>query len=177
MSDSQPNLVLIDGRRGQPANALLVIDINTIPSVGEPEFPGDEAMERRIRAFVRWNAAVMVHRAQRPGVGVGGHISTFASSAALYEVGFKHFFKGNAIKTARLGNDARIGGVQAALVGQDHQRIAFDQVGDQGAKRIVVPEADFIGDHSVIFVDDRNDAEGKERHDGRFCIQVALPVS
>ena len=68
--------------------------INTIPSAREPQFPGDEAMERRIRAFIRWNAAVMVHRAQRPGVGVGGHISTFASSASLYEVGFNHFFKG-----------------------------------------------------------------------------------
>ena len=68
--------------------------INTIPSAREPQFPGDEAMERRIRAYIRWNAAVMVHRAQRPGVGVGGHISTFASSASLYEVGFNHFFKG-----------------------------------------------------------------------------------
>lgn len=68
--------------------------INTIPSSREPEFPGDELLERRIRAIVRWNAAIMVHRAQRPGVGVGGHISTFASSASLYEVGFNHFFRG-----------------------------------------------------------------------------------
>ena len=68
--------------------------INTIPTSREPEFPGDEALERRIRAIVRWNAAIMVHRAQRPGVGVGGHISTFASSASLYEVGFNHFFRG-----------------------------------------------------------------------------------
>jgi len=68
--------------------------INTIPSSREPEFPGDEALERRIRAIVRWNAAIMVHRAQRPGIGVGGHISTFASSASLYEVGFNHFFRG-----------------------------------------------------------------------------------
>ena len=68
--------------------------INTIPSHREPEFPGDEALERRIRAIVRWNAAIMVHRAQRPGIGVGGHISTFASSASLYEVGFNHFFRG-----------------------------------------------------------------------------------
>jgi pyruvate dehydrogenase E1 component len=68
--------------------------INTIPSNREPEFPGDEALERRIRAIVRWNAAIMVHRAQRPGIGVGGHISTFASSASLYEVGFNHFFRG-----------------------------------------------------------------------------------
>jgi pyruvate dehydrogenase E1 component len=68
--------------------------INTIPPALEPTFPGDEFLERRIRAYIRWNAAVMVHRAQRPGVGVGGHISTYASSASLYEVGFNHFFRG-----------------------------------------------------------------------------------
>jgi pyruvate dehydrogenase E1 component len=68
--------------------------INSIPSDSEPEFPGDEAIERRIRQYNRWNAAMLVHRAQRPGVGVGGHISTYASSASLYEVGFNHFFRG-----------------------------------------------------------------------------------
>ena len=55
--------------------------INTIPPEREPWFPGDEDVERRIRAYIRWNAAIMVHRAQRPGIGVGGHISTYASSA------------------------------------------------------------------------------------------------
>ena len=68
--------------------------VNTIPTENEPWFPGDEEIERRYRAYIRWNAAIMVHRAQRPGVGVGGHISTYASSAALYEVGFNHFFRG-----------------------------------------------------------------------------------
>ena len=68
--------------------------LNTIPSESEPWFPGDEHVERRIRAYIRWNAAIMVHRAQRPGIGVGGHISTYASSASLYEVGFNHFFRG-----------------------------------------------------------------------------------
>lgn len=68
--------------------------INTIAPENEPEFPGDEEVERRYRAWIRWNAAMTVHRAQRPGIGVGGHISTYASSAALYEVGFNHFFKG-----------------------------------------------------------------------------------
>ena len=68
--------------------------INTIPPEAEPWFPGDEQVEKRIRAYARWNAAIMVHRAQRPGVEVGGHISTYASSAALYEVGFNHFFRG-----------------------------------------------------------------------------------
>jgi len=67
--------------------------INTISPELEPAFPGDEHIERRIRAFIRWNAAIMVHRAQR--FGVGGHISTFASSASLYEVGFNHFFRGH----------------------------------------------------------------------------------
>ena len=56
--------------------------INTIPPEREPWFPGDEWVERRIRSYIRWNAAIMVHRAQRPGVGVGGHISTYASSAS-----------------------------------------------------------------------------------------------
>ncbi|GAA0736374.1 pyruvate dehydrogenase (acetyl-transferring), homodimeric type [Dactylosporangium roseum] len=68
--------------------------INTIPPEREPWFPGDEHVERRIRAYIRWNAAMLVQRAQRPDVGVGGHISTFASAASLYEVGFNHFFRG-----------------------------------------------------------------------------------
>ncbi|MDY0912477.1 pyruvate dehydrogenase (acetyl-transferring), homodimeric type [Rathayibacter festucae] len=68
--------------------------INTIAAENEPEFPGDEDVERRYRAWIRWNAAILVHRAQRPGIGVGGHISTYASSASLYEVGFNHFFRG-----------------------------------------------------------------------------------
>src|SRR4029078_12307798 len=69
--------------------------INTIPPEREPWFPGDEYVERRIRAYIRWNAAIMVSRANRPGgAGVGGHIATYASAASLYEVGFNHFFRG-----------------------------------------------------------------------------------
>lgn len=68
--------------------------INTIAPQDEPAYPGDEIMEARIRSYIRWNAAIMVHRAQRPGLSVGGHISTYASAATLYEVGFNHFFKG-----------------------------------------------------------------------------------
>jgi pyruvate dehydrogenase E1 component len=68
--------------------------INTIPPEGEPWFPGDEHVERRIRAYIRWNAAVMVTRANRPGLGVGGHIATYQSAASLYEVGYNHFFRG-----------------------------------------------------------------------------------
>ncbi|WP_413810011.1 pyruvate dehydrogenase (acetyl-transferring), homodimeric type [Streptomyces sp. OE57] len=66
--------------------------LNTIPTAAEPAFPGDEAMERRITAWNRWNAAAMVTRGSRDGL--GGHIATFASAAWLYETGFQHFFRG-----------------------------------------------------------------------------------
>jgi len=69
--------------------------INTIAPENEPGFPGDEEIERRYRAWIRWNAAITVHRAQRPGIGVGGHISTYAGAASLYEVGHNHFFRGH----------------------------------------------------------------------------------
>jgi pyruvate dehydrogenase E1 component len=68
--------------------------INTIPPDQEPWFPGDEYIERRIRAYIRWNAAVMVVRANHKAEGIGGHLATYASSASLYEVGFNHFFRG-----------------------------------------------------------------------------------
>jgi pyruvate dehydrogenase E1 component len=68
--------------------------INTIPRESEPWFPGDEHLERRIRAYVRWNAAMMVVKANKAADGIGGHLSTFASSASLYEIGFNHFFRG-----------------------------------------------------------------------------------
>src|SRR5664280_1178835 len=68
--------------------------VNTIPTDEEPDFPGDEYLERRIRAFIRWNAAAMVVRANMRSESIGGHLSTYASSASLYEVGFNHFFRG-----------------------------------------------------------------------------------
>ena len=68
--------------------------INTIPPEAEPWFPGDEHVERRIRAYIRWNAAIMVSKANRKGLEVGGHIATYQSAASLYEVGFNHFFRG-----------------------------------------------------------------------------------
>ena len=68
--------------------------LNTIASENEAAFPGDEDLERQYRSWIRWNAAVMVHRAQAPGIGVGGHIGSYASSASLYEVGHNHFFRG-----------------------------------------------------------------------------------
>ncbi len=67
--------------------------INTIAPEREPDFPGDEDIERRIRHHIRWNAAVMVHRTNVER-GTGGHIGSYASAASLYEVGFNHFFRG-----------------------------------------------------------------------------------
>ncbi len=67
--------------------------VNTIPPDKQPQYPGDLAMEQRIRRIVRWNAAVMVHRANHHFAGIGGHLSSYASAAMLYEVGFNHFFR------------------------------------------------------------------------------------
>src|SRR5262245_65432577 len=80
--------------------------INTIPPEREPWFPGDEHVERRIRAYIRWNAAIMVSRANRPEFNVGGHIATYASSASLYEVGFNHFFRGKDHLSSSPGSDS-----------------------------------------------------------------------
>lgn len=68
--------------------------LNTIPANEEPDYPGDLALEKRIRALIRWNAMAMVVRANKMSDGIGGHISTYASAATLYEVGFHHFFRG-----------------------------------------------------------------------------------
>ena len=68
--------------------------INTISPEQEPEFPGDELMEHRIRRLVRWNAVAMVLRGNNQAPGIGGHLATYASAATLYEVGFNHFFRG-----------------------------------------------------------------------------------
>jgi len=68
--------------------------LNTIPPESEPPYPGDRDIERRIKSYIRWNAMAMVVNANRVHGGLGGHISTFASSATLYEVAFNHFFRG-----------------------------------------------------------------------------------
>ena len=68
--------------------------INTIPKDLQPPFPGGREIERRIKSLIRWNAMAMVVRANKEESGIGGHISTYASAATLYEVGFNHFFRG-----------------------------------------------------------------------------------
>ena len=68
--------------------------VNSIPPERQPAYPGDEALEGKIRSIIRWNAMAMVVAANREADGIGGHISTYASAVTLYEVGFNHFFRG-----------------------------------------------------------------------------------
>ena len=68
--------------------------VNTIPVDKQPPYPGDRELERKIKSIIRWNAMAMVVRANRVSPGIGGHISTFASAATLYEVAYNHFFHG-----------------------------------------------------------------------------------
>src|SRR5881409_1553265 len=69
--------------------------VNTIPAEEEVPYPGDRALERRIKSLTRWNAMAMVVRANKYDPNIGGHISTYASLATLSEVGFNHFFRGS----------------------------------------------------------------------------------
>ena len=85
-------------RRGEHAGVQLPFTantpyINTIPPEEDPAYPGDRDLEQRLKSLIRWNALAMVVRANREADGIGGHISTFASAATLYEVGFNHFFR------------------------------------------------------------------------------------
>ena len=84
-------------RRAQESGVDLPVQlntpyVNTIPADEEVAYPGDRALERRIKSLIRWNAMAMVHRQNKKDPGIGGHISTFSSVATLFEVGFNHFF-------------------------------------------------------------------------------------
>ncbi|HEY0962182.1 MAG TPA: pyruvate dehydrogenase (acetyl-transferring), homodimeric type [Pseudomonadales bacterium] len=90
------NLINKAAETGQqlPIDSLTTPYRNTIPVSQEAQLPGDLYMERKLRGIVRWNALAMVMRAGKLGYDLGGHISTFSSSATLYDVGFNHFFRG-----------------------------------------------------------------------------------
>ncbi len=87
--------LLEDARRHgvAPPGTLTTPYVNTVPPDEEPPYPGEVDLERRIEAYVRWNALAMVVRANKEHSGVGGHIATYASAALLYEVGFHHFWR------------------------------------------------------------------------------------
>jgi len=78
----------------EPPRVVSTPYVNTIAPDQQAPFPGDLEMERRIKSYVRWNAMAMVVNANRKHNGLGGHISTYASAATLYEVAFNHFFRG-----------------------------------------------------------------------------------
>ncbi len=80
--------------KGISISALNTSYTNTLPTSAQPAYPGDLELEKRIRSIIRWNAMAMVVRANKKEDGIGGHISSFASSATLYEVAFQHFFRG-----------------------------------------------------------------------------------
>jgi pyruvate dehydrogenase E1 component len=82
------------GRRVPFASCATTPYVNTIPVELQPDYPGDRELERQIKSIIRWNAMAMVVRANRESPGIGGHISTFASAATLYEVAFNHFLRG-----------------------------------------------------------------------------------
>ncbi len=79
----------VGGRGGQ----ILTDYINSIATSDEPAYPGDKELERRIRSIIRWNAVMIVLRASKKGLDLGGHMSSFASSATIYDVAFNHFFR------------------------------------------------------------------------------------
>ncbi|HWP60101.1 MAG TPA: pyruvate dehydrogenase (acetyl-transferring), homodimeric type [Candidatus Acidoferrales bacterium] len=98
-SDQAPFLLgkLLESLRESGINTPATVNtpyVNTIPVEEEPPYPGNREIERRIKSYIRWNAMAMVVKANRIHHGIGGHISTFASCATLYEVGFNHFFRG-----------------------------------------------------------------------------------
>lgn len=95
-------LLRISNKKLAQINTVNTDFVNTISVDDEPKFPGDLEIEKKIENAIRWNAAIMVHRANRPGVEVGGHISTYAGVATMYEVGFNHFWKG---KNDKSGGD------------------------------------------------------------------------
>ncbi len=78
----------------EPPFTITTPYVNTIPAERQPAFPGNREIERRIKSIIRWNAMAMVSRANSEHDGIGGHISTYASAATLYEVAFNHFFRG-----------------------------------------------------------------------------------
>jgi len=87
-------LARIRERQRAPVASLNTPYLNTIPREQEPSYPGDRRIERQVKSYVRWNAMAMVVKANRFQPGIGGHISTYASAANLYEVALNHFLRG-----------------------------------------------------------------------------------
>ncbi len=109
------------------------------PPRHEPPYPGDRELERRIKSIIRWNAMAMVVRANKRSPGIGGHISTFASAATLYEVAFNHFLHGKqgtpAAGPGLLPGPRRAGDLRPGVSAGPAQRAAVDQFPPRAAAR------------------------------------------
>ena len=146
--------------------------INTISADEQALMPGSPDLERRIKSLVRWNAAAMVVRANKAEEGIGGHISTFASAATLYEVGFNHFFRGRT-KASRprrrrhlLPGPRRARHLRARLPRRAHRRVAPRELPprDEGRRRPVVVSAS-VADARLLGIPDRVDGPRADHGD------------
>ncbi len=129
--------------------------VNTIPAAQEPPYPGDRELERRIKSYVRWNAMAMVVKANRIHEGLGGHISTFASCATLYEVGLNHFFRGPAAAASGSPASRDISGQK--LRGSGTTRLGAD--GSRPADLVYFQGHASPGNYARAYVERRIDAK------------------
>ena len=143
--------------------------INTISADDQALMPGSPDLERRIKSLVRWNAAAMVVRANKAEEGIGGHISTFASAATLYEVGFNHFFRGHESPDARrhlLPGSCRARHLRSRLPRRAHRRDATREFPsrDAAGRRPVVVSAS-VADAGLLGIPDGLDGPRPDHGD------------
>jgi pyruvate dehydrogenase E1 component len=143
--------------------------INTISSDRQPLYPGNGDIEQRIRSLVRWNALAMVVRANREESGIGGHISTFASAATLYEVGFNHFFRGRGAE--RDGDiiyfqvTLRPAFTRARSLKDGSIRSIWKTFVENCVKEVASPRIRSLADAAFLGIPDRIDGAGSDHGD------------
>ena len=150
--------------------------VNTIPVEQQPDYPGDRDIERRLKHIIRWNAMAMVVRANQQSHGIGGHISTYASAATLYEVAFNHFFHGKEGRAAAgsgvLSGSRRAGRLCAGVSAGAAHRRALEELpprvaADAGA--VVVSAS--VADAGFLGVPDGVDGLGPDHGDLSGTVQ------
>ena len=152
-----------------PAPAGTTPYINTIPPQHEPEYPGDEELERRVRSLMRWNAMAMVVRANKESSELGGHISTYASAATLYEVGFNHFFRAPVRQPRRrphlLPGPRLAGHLRARVPRRPADRGAARNFRHEVSRRRAVVVSASVADARLLGVPDRLDGPRADHGD------------
>nr|WP_254225618.1 hypothetical protein [Burkholderia glumae] len=159
-----------DGRARRSLHARHDPYVNTIPARNQPHYPGDLAVERRLGAYIRWNAMAMVLRAGRHS-NVGGHIATYASAAVLYETGFNHFSAAAPNPSTATSSTSRATRRRASTAAprRPHQRGTAGELPARGGPRrhLVLPPA---ADAELLAVPDRIDGSraADRRYQARF---------